>query len=237
MGTGAGQLPPVAVSDVDGAVGGNHHVARLVERVTPGRADAGCAQRHQQFAVRAELHGHVALALAVGIGAVRALRVGDPDVAVGIDVQPVRLNHEPGSEAGDEVSRRVEFQHGVQGEAGAGVAAAALRDPDVAPVPVHVDASGGSPRPAARQLRPPANGDIRIRGVILRRDIGLRGGRASRADERTEGERQRQEERGGSERHHAEPYHVRRGPVPHRAFSPAAGGWRSGSRSRLARER
>ena len=158
MGTGAGLLAAVTVGHVDRAVVRDHDVARLVESVLAGGAHAGPAERHQQLALRAELHGDVAFAIAVWIQAVGALRVGDPDVALRIDVQSVRLDHEPGPEAGDEVALRVELEHRVEVEPGAGVAAAALGDPDVAPVPVHVDPAGRAPFTAIRQLRPVADG-------------------------------------------------------------------------------
>ena len=104
VGSGTGELAAVAVGDVDRAVVRHDDVARLVEGIAPGRPDARRAEREQQLARRAELHGDVPFSLALRIRAVGSLRVGDPHVALGVDVQPVRLDHEPGAEAGDQIA-------------------------------------------------------------------------------------------------------------------------------------
>ena len=108
---------------------------------------AGDAEGHEDLALWAELEDLVA-DLAV------ALRVGDPDVAVVVDVQAVRQHEEPGAEAGEPLAGvPVVLQDRIDGRvvrasAGERDPAAAIIDPDVAVGRVDVDAGGRAPRPA-----------------------------------------------------------------------------------------
>ena len=108
--------------DEDVAVGRGHDVVGLIEVAGIGRA-ARCAERHQQLAVRTELEYLVTFgrarrrpsATAPPGSAARVprrvvLAVGHPDVAVAIDVHAVREDQQPGAEALDERSRRVELR-------------------------------------------------------------------------------------------------------------------------------
>ena len=130
-------------------------VARLVQVHALGVVARlpGDAEPHELFALGGELDDLVT-DLAV------ALRVGDPDVAVVVDVDPVRQHEEPGAELGHQIARvPVVLQnriHGRVGRAAAGEreAAATVIDPDVPVGRVDVDAGGRAPRPVVGQLGP-----------------------------------------------------------------------------------
>jgi hypothetical protein len=82
----------MAIADEDIAIGSNEHVRRSIECVGTGAGNAWLAKGHQYLALRAELEHLMALAAATMI-------VGHPHIAVGIDMQPMRMVEHPGTEA------------------------------------------------------------------------------------------------------------------------------------------
>ena len=168
--------------------GATQHVVRLVEVVGVAPA-ARRAERHQQLAVRAVLEHLVAdqrrrrrRERRIRRRAARAARpvvlpVGHPDVAVVIDVDPVREDHRPGAEAGEQLAGRVELEDRISVESEAGVGAAALADPDRLAVLVDVDGARRAPRAPLGHLEVVLDRRVRIRQIVGRR---LRGDRRQR---------------------------------------------------------
>ncbi len=108
---------------------------------------AGMAERHQHLAIGTELNDDVALA-------VLALAVGDIDVALFVEREPVRKDEHPGAKAGEQIAVRVEMQHRRQIRVFQAIPAAALERPDALAVdprrdgddPAHTDwFAGNSP--------------------------------------------------------------------------------------------
>ena len=89
----------MAVADEDVAVRRDQDGGRHIERVGAVASHAGLAERHQDLAVLTELEHLVALAVSPRILAVGAFTVGDPDVAVAVDVDPVRPDEHAGAES------------------------------------------------------------------------------------------------------------------------------------------
>ena len=147
-------LPAVAVGHEDVAIRSDDHVARLVELAGPAAGLTSRTQAEQLLAFRAKLD-HL---MALGAGFV-PLRVSDPDVAVVVDVQPVRQHEQPGPEACQHLAGvAVELQNRVDGWIGLaaafqGNAAAAVVRPDVT-VGADVDAGRGPPRSTVGQVGP-----------------------------------------------------------------------------------
>ncbi len=112
-------------------------------------------RRHENLALGAELEDLVA-------DLVVALRVGDPDVAVVVDVDPVRQHEEPRAELGHQLARvPVVLQDRIQGRVGRAAAgepdsAATVVDPDVPVGRIDVDARRSSPTSARRAAWPSA---------------------------------------------------------------------------------
>ena len=163
-----GALPAVAVRDEDVAVRRGDHVARLVELTGAAAGLAGDAQAQQLFALGAELDDLMALGARLV-----ALRVGHPDVAVGVDVDAVRQHEQAGAEAGHHLAGvLVELEDGVAvgillAAPGQGQPPAAVVGPDVA-VRSDVDARRRAPLPPVGQRRPVQNhlaGRIRQRAI------------------------------------------------------------------------
>ena len=125
--------------------------------------DAGRAEPQQHLAARAELDD--LMAAAVAVRPARALvgrRVGDPDVALRVDLEPVRPDEHAAAEARDRVAVRRELHDDVEigleafvtELVAAGVAA--QHGPDVPAVDVDVDVADGADlagRPAASPSR------------------------------------------------------------------------------------
>src|SRR5262245_65306975 len=104
----------------DVAVGRDQDVVRLVEVAWRG-GSARSTERHQEFSVRAEFEYLVSLRrtggrTGKGIGRDArcpwriVLTIGHPDVALAIDVDSVREDEDPGTEAPLEHAGRVELQ-------------------------------------------------------------------------------------------------------------------------------
>src|SRR5215510_5330454 len=74
--------------------------------------DARRAQRHQHLAVRAELHDLLSALVALW-GPVRGDSIGHPDVAVLVDIEPVRPDEHAAAEALDDRAVRIELVKGV----------------------------------------------------------------------------------------------------------------------------
>ncbi len=141
-------LTVVAVGDEDAAVRSRDHVVGLIEVVRPVTRLPGRTQAHEQLAVRAEL---------VDLMTVRAFlvpgEVGDPHVALGVDVDPVRSHEDAGAEVREDLSRvAVELEDridrvgvAVDAATAQGAGAAALVRPYVAVGRVDVDTRGGAP--------------------------------------------------------------------------------------------
>src|SRR5439155_1153280 len=100
----------VTIGDEDLAAAVHHDVGRRDEGVRTGFADARLPERQQQLAVAIELEDLEASALDLP-RFVEGTAVGDPDVALGVDVQAVRLQEHSRPEALHELARSVEHQH------------------------------------------------------------------------------------------------------------------------------
>jgi hypothetical protein len=105
--------------------------------------------RHQQFALRGKLQHGVALALPLGklreLLRRRRSRVGDPDVALAIDVHAVRPEDLSRAEARHDLAVRIELHHRIDIRSDARVRAAAIASPDVLAVDVDVHGAHRSP--------------------------------------------------------------------------------------------
>ena len=155
VGREADDPPPgavVRVGHVDLSVGGHHHVRRLGEVGGRVAGFSGRAQRHQQLALGGELQHRMP-----GRGGAVPPRVGHPDVALMVHVDPVRPRDHPAAEAPQQVPLLVEEEDGIHIRAYAGVRAAALRDPDVS-VERNLHRARRAPLPSVGELAPPVDG-------------------------------------------------------------------------------
>ena len=160
--------PAVAVGDPDVAVLGDHHAGRPVEVLLVGAGDARLPEAHQDLAVRTELPDLVAHALleacfAAAIAGRRA--VGDPHVAFPVDEESVRKIDQPLAEAGDDLPVRVHLDNRIEVRLGAAVRAAAIEDPHVPAVAVHLDPARDADL-AAERLVPVGIDPVRMAGRL-----------------------------------------------------------------------
>ena len=105
----------------------------------------------------------------------RRPRIGDPDVALAVDVHAVRPQDLSRAEALHDLAVRIELDDRVDVRTGARVGAAAIAGPDVLAVGIDVDGADRSPLAAVRQRAPVAHGLVGIRQVVDRRDLGVLG--------------------------------------------------------------
>src|SRR5205085_6676835 len=101
-------IAAVAVSDENVAVRRGYDRRWRIELVVAAAGDAGLAKREQKLAVGTEFENLMPLAL-------DADAVGDPDIAVAIDVQAVREDQHSGAEALDQLAGGIEFENRVKG--------------------------------------------------------------------------------------------------------------------------
>ena len=96
--------------------------------------------------------------------------VGDPHVAIPIDMDPVWRHDHARAEASDQFARGVEQQNGIDRGVGwtPAVPAASFRDPNRSAIFVDVDGADRAPRSTFRQLEVILNGPIGIRHVVGR---------------------------------------------------------------------
>jgi hypothetical protein len=139
---------PVAVADEDVAARRDQHGGRHIEGVGTVTGNARPAERYQDLAVLIHLEHLVAFPIPPQILAVRPFAVGNPDIAVAIDVDAVRTDEHPRPKALDRLPRGVELQNGSDRRPDAVVRPASLEDPDAGAVAVDGD-TGGGPYPAA----------------------------------------------------------------------------------------
>src|SRR5262245_12724404 len=118
----------VSLRHEDVAVRRHEDVGRLIERVggVGVAGDARLAQRHQHFAVLAELDDGLALAI------LRS-RVGYPDVAFAVDMEAVRIVHRAGAELGLQVAVGVELHDRIERRAAAVVRGTTVERPETPP--------------------------------------------------------------------------------------------------------
>ena len=152
----------MAFGDEEVAVGCDDDAARLGERVRRVAGDARCSDRHEDFAVRVELHHGMARRSCVGIfqllPRVHRAHVDHPDIAIAVDVDLVREDEQARAEALQDISIGIELVHRRPARAGAavvlegrfarrdvGVRAAAVHYPDRAAVVVDRDAVERAP--------------------------------------------------------------------------------------------
>src|SRR5262245_10871694 len=93
----------MAVGNEDVAVGRCHHGRGRVELVVAGTRNSRLAKRQQDLALRAELEHLVALAL-------HPEAVGEPDIAVAIDMNAMREDQHAGTEGLHQLAGCIEFQ-------------------------------------------------------------------------------------------------------------------------------
>jgi hypothetical protein len=140
---------------------------------------AAGADGHQQFSLRAELEHGVALVLPLRelgeLACCCRTRVGDPDVALLVDVHAVRPQDLSRAEAGDDLAARIELHHRVDVRADARIRAAAIAGPNVLAVDVDVNGADRSPLSSVGQHAEIANGLVRIRQVVDWRHLRVLG--------------------------------------------------------------
>ena len=152
-------LRVVAVGHVDAAVGSDDDVVGLIELAVGVARLAGDAEAQELLALRAELVDLVSLGAFLVAG-----EVGDPDVAVLVDVDAVRRHHHAladvrqhlagvAIELEDRIDRVV---LAIDRTAAGGAGAAALVAPDVAVLRIDVEAGRRAPLAARGQLAPVA---------------------------------------------------------------------------------
>ena len=132
----------MAVGDVDAAVGPDDDVVGLVELAIGVARLAGDAEAHQLLALLVEL-----VDLVAPVACLVAGEVGDPDVAVLVDVDAVRRHHGALAEVGEHLAGvAIELEDridrvvlAVDGAAAGGAGAAALVAPDVAVLRIDVE--------------------------------------------------------------------------------------------------
>ncbi len=91
----------MAVGDEDVAIRRGHDVARLLEMIGAAARHAGGSESQQHAPVGAELHDLLAFRPVLAAGG-----IGDPDVAISIDMQAVREHEESGADAFRGLARR-----------------------------------------------------------------------------------------------------------------------------------
>src|SRR5262249_15462039 len=102
---------------------------------------------------------------------IRSNRIGDPDIAVGINFETVWPDEHPTTEARHYLAVRAEFVNGVRLRIAAFVAEssrlrqrlATHHSPNVTAIAIDVRLADGSNRPPIRKLRPAIDDTIRIR--------------------------------------------------------------------------
>lgn len=134
----------VAIGDEDGAVLRDDDIGGRVELVVATAGLAGCAEHHQHFAGGAELDDLMASGVAAGDASAGG-GIGDPDIALGVDVDAVGPDEHAAAEALDHDAVGVELEHGVEigihalvAEAVGGGGVAAHDGPDVHAVGVNI---------------------------------------------------------------------------------------------------
>src|SRR5258708_4523207 len=126
-------LVAVAVGNKNIAVRSDHDVGRSVELVVAIAGDARLADRHQHSSVGAELQSRRAPAIA-------GSAVGDPDIAVAVDAQPMRPVDQLRAEAHHLPAGGIEFLDRRDARANAGFGAAAVEHPKAVAVAGDADA-------------------------------------------------------------------------------------------------
>jgi hypothetical protein len=153
----------VAIGHEDVAVRGHEDIGRPVECVRAFARHARLAERHQHFALRAELEDLLSLA-------VSSLAVSHPHVAVTVHMETMWNNEHTGAERVHQFAGCVELQQRRHVGAFACVAAASLERPDAPAVAVGLDSGRAAKLPAVGKREVALDGAVRVR---LR--IGLRG--------------------------------------------------------------
>ena len=157
----------VAVSHEDASVGGDEDIVRLVEGVPRASGDPRPPERHEELPVRAELLGGVAVR-----SRLVAARVGDPDVAGVVQVDPVRPDELAGAPPAQDVAVLVELEDDVEplGARHVRVAAvlpAAVDRPDRLSVRGDLHRARRPPAPPVGERREVLEGVVGVRGVVL----------------------------------------------------------------------
>src|SRR5205823_14404705 len=98
----------VTIGDEDVSVGSDRDIAGGVEVIGAAAGYSWRTQCHQYFSVRAELDD-LLTALVTLRGPVGGYRVGDPDVAVRVDIESVRPDEHPAAKAFEHVAVLIEF--------------------------------------------------------------------------------------------------------------------------------
>ena len=160
-------------------LGVGEDVARLGQRLRRISFHARLSERHQHLALRAELDDDAALLVFARkflqlLGG-RHARVGDPDIAVAIDMDAVRPDEHAAAEAFDLLARLVEMMNriGLGAETSRRRSGrAAVGRPHGLAVLVDGDAVGAAPRPLLqRELGPIADHAIGIGAAVDRRNV------------------------------------------------------------------
>ena len=173
------ELRVVRLGDEDAAVGSDEHVVRLGELRRRIARFARRAERQQELALRCELHHRVALRFPFGkfreLLRRRRARVGNPDVALLVDVHAVRPEDLSRAEARHDLAVRIELHDRIDIGSDARIRAAAIAGPDVLAVDIDVHGADRSPVAVVGQRAPVADGLVGVGQVVDRRDFGVLG--------------------------------------------------------------
>ena len=178
----------MAVGYEDAAIGRRNHIIGLIELVRTAACLARGAETHQQLTVRAELVHLLSLgALCI------ADEVSDPDVAIRVDVDAMRGDHDAATEVRKHLTGiPVKFEYRVDGiviavdryAAAKAAGAAAFVCPYVSVVGIDVYAGGGTPFTAFGQIAPIGRNDrCRVRDAIASDEVALGNGNRGQEDE------------------------------------------------------
>jgi hypothetical protein len=150
----------VTVADKDIAVRRDKDRRGHVEIVRIVSATPAWPRRIKHLAVGTELDHLMALRAA-------PLTVGDPDIALAIDVNAVGKHEHSGAKRFHELTQSIEFQDRIEIGTVAGVGAAAVNHPHALSVRVDVDAGAGAPGAARRHFCPIEDRLVRIGPVFV----------------------------------------------------------------------
>ena len=183
----------MSLAHVDAAVRADHHVVRLgeVRRRVAGLSRG--AEDEQDFAFGAELDNLMSVQRsirgALEFPRIRRPSVGNPDVALAVDIHPVGPGDQPGTEALDDVTVGIELDDRIDVRFGARVGSTPVAGPDMHTVHIDVDRTDRTPGSPVRERAPVTQGLIGVGTIVDRFDGGVlgRARRAARGGDRFRG--------------------------------------------------
>ena len=159
----------MTIRHVDVALAVNHNIGGGIEMALIVTRFPECSERHQHFALGTEFVGNVSAAIALRYCVV-SHRIGHPDVAIRIHLQPVRPDEQALAHAEYDFSGgNFDLHYGIKVRVEAFVpemlraGIASNNRPDVFAVNIEVQVACRAHLPAFRQNQPVLGNSIRIR--------------------------------------------------------------------------